>query len=82
MAEITATDAEAQLATLLDRVAGGETIIITRDGKPFAQLVPVTPFDPLRAKRAVEALRAWQATLPKTDITVDDILTARDEGRR
>jgi len=35
-------EAKTHLAELIDRVVAGESITITRHGKPVAQLVPVT----------------------------------------
>jgi prevent-host-death family protein len=55
-----AYEAKTHLAQLLDRVAEGERIVITRHGKPAAVLAPVDgeeradPFD------AVAALRAFR----------------------
>jgi prevent-host-death family protein len=34
-------DAKAKLSEILDRVSGGEEIVITRHGKPVARVVPV-----------------------------------------
>jgi prevent-host-death family protein len=42
MQTVRADDATAHLPYLLDQVARGETITITRDGMPIALLVPVT----------------------------------------
>jgi prevent-host-death family protein len=41
MREVGASTATTRCAALLDAVAHGETIVITRPGKPVAQLVPV-----------------------------------------
>ena len=41
MATVDACEVEMNLAQLLDRVAQGEKITITRDTKPVAMLVPV-----------------------------------------
>ena len=41
MDEIGAYEAKTQLPKLLDRVARGESLTITRHGKPVARLVPV-----------------------------------------
>lgn len=38
-----AYQAKTHLPQLLDRVEHGETIVITRHGKPIAKLVPATP---------------------------------------
>ena len=36
-------DAKTNLSRLLDRAAGGEEIVITRNGRPVAKLVAATP---------------------------------------
>ena len=41
MERIGATEAKTHLPRLLDRVARGESLSITRHGKPVARLVPV-----------------------------------------
>ena len=41
MAEIGAYEAKTRLAELLGRVERGERIVITRHGRPVAQLVPI-----------------------------------------
>lgn len=41
MKEVGAFEARKHLARLLDRVAQGESLTITRRGKPVARLVPV-----------------------------------------
>ena len=40
MREVQASDAKTHLPRLLDDVEAGETIVITRHGKPIARLVP------------------------------------------
>ena len=42
MDQISATDARRHLPRFLDRVARGESLTITRHGKPVARLLPVT----------------------------------------
>ncbi len=39
MLTISDIDAQAQLSSLLDRAAGGEEIVITKHGKPFARII-------------------------------------------
>jgi prevent-host-death family protein len=36
-------DAKTNLSRLLDRAAAGEEVVITRNGRPVAKLVPATP---------------------------------------
>ena len=57
MEEIGAFEAKTHLPKLLDRVAQGERIIITRRGKPVAVLMPVEPATSLSPEDAVERLR-------------------------
>lgn len=50
--------AKTHLAALLDRVARGEEITITRRGHPVARLVPASPtLDDARYRGLVEELR-------------------------
>ena len=46
--------AKTQLSRLLDRAAGGEEVVITRNGRPVARLVAVTP---LRKPRKLGSLK-------------------------
>ena len=41
--EVDLYEAEKQFDELLERVAAGEEIIITKDGRPTAKLVSITP---------------------------------------
>lgn len=43
MKEVGAYEAKTHLAELLDIVEQGETIIVTRRGKPVAKIIPCTP---------------------------------------
>jgi prevent-host-death family protein len=55
--EIGAFEAKNKLGTLLDWVASGEEVLITRHGKAVARLVPVTPtFDRAKARQAARGL--------------------------
>ena len=57
--------ARTHLSRLLKRVEQGETIIITRDGKPVAKLEPLAPEDAARVaqKRRIGFLKG-QMTIP------------------
>ena len=84
MKYVPATEAKARFSSLLSDVERGETVCITRHGKVVARLAPGINTDERRnqARRAVDRLKAWRRTLPQTEMTVDDILEARDEGRK
>jgi prevent-host-death family protein len=43
MTEIAAFEAKNNLSDLLTRAEAGEEVVITRDGRPVAKLVPITP---------------------------------------
>lgn len=81
MREIGAFEAKNKLAELLDAVAGGEEITITRRGKPVARLVRHDARE--NRERAVEAARRIMEL--RKGITLGDEVTIReliDEGRR
>jgi prevent-host-death family protein len=56
MATVTAFDAKTRFGELLDRVAGGEEIIITRHDKPVARIVPEGRKSLAELSAAVDAL--------------------------
>lgn len=65
MATVALAEAKARLSELIDRVAAGETVSITRRGKPVARLVAEAPmFKPIDA----DAMRRARAmTKPFVD---------------
>jgi prevent-host-death family protein len=76
-----AFDAKTHLSELLDRAEKGETITITRHGKPVAKLVPAND-EAARARRraAIEKLKEL-----RKGNTLGEGLTLKDlinEGRR
>ena len=57
MREIGLFEARNKLGTLLDWVAAGEEVLITRHGKAAARLVPATPgFDRAKVAQAARGL--------------------------
>jgi prevent-host-death family protein len=46
MTTVSLVEAQAHLPELLEKVAGGETIIITREDAPLAQLTPIRKSKP------------------------------------
>lgn len=81
MSEIGAFEAKNSLGALLDRVAQGEEIVITRHGKPVARLVPnVGRIDRAQAQAAVARLRA-RARSMKTKFDWESVKADRDAGR-
>jgi prevent-host-death family protein len=73
-------EAKTHLSKLLDRVANGDEITITRNGKPVARLVPV---DAARASDRREVARRIDKA--RRGVKLGPGLTIRkliDEGRR
>ena len=82
MREVQATEAKSHLAQLLSAVERGETIAITRHGKPIAHLVPAEKQDRATRRAAVERFKAWRATRKGIDMSIEELLAARHEGHR
>ena len=80
MESIGAFEAKTHLSQLLDRVANGETIAITRHGEPAALLVPVRPAaGKLSHAEIVEGMRELRRRVKPGKMTVREMV---DEGRR
>lgn len=83
MTEIGAFEAKNKLSALLERVARGDEIVITRRGRPIAKLVPIQEGrDSAKTKSAVEGLRAIAATLDLGPFDWASWKELRDAGRR
>ena len=80
MRQVQASEAKARLLQLLDDVEAGETVVITRHGRTIAKLVPEGD---RRQDEINQAIRGIQALRRRTGrITREELLSARDEGRR
>jgi len=79
MPEIGAYEAKTHLPKLLERVEKGERFVITRHGRPVAELVPVVRRDPEKIRKAIENLRAFQKTHSLGGVSVRKMI---EEGRR
>ena len=79
MTEVNVHQAKTHLSTLLDRVAGGEEVLITKHGKPVARLMSAAHIDRERVNDAFEKLKLLrkQTTLGGLSWQV-----LRDAGRR
>ena len=60
---ITATDLEANLESILDRVGRGSEYLISDDGHPIAQLSPVA--GPTSPRTVADAMEAWSSFPPE-----------------
>lgn len=80
MQSIGAYEAKTHLPRLLDRVARGESLIITRHGHPVARLVPVENEARDRARRAARRILERRARLDRTSIS--ELMDTVHEGHR
>ena len=77
-AEIVASEAKTHLPALLERVARGERITITKHGRPIARLVPIQRSTPERRREAIERLKVF-ADGHTLDVPVKQLI---NQGRR
>ncbi len=80
MREVQASEAKTHLPRLLDEVERGETLIITRHGRAIARLVPEADQKREDIRRVIEDMKA--AGRRRGKITAEEIISARDEGRK
>jgi prevent-host-death family protein len=76
MTTVTLVEAKTHLSELLDRVEAGEAVVITRHGRPIANLSPVV--QPKQPLRSLAAFRAKMPRLRKSSAVL--IREMRDEG--
>ena len=79
MIRVGAFEAKTHLSSLLDKVAAGEDVLITRRGLPVARLVPASQVDRTAIERVIKDLRAGRAGITLGGIHWREL---RDAGRR
>lgn len=87
MSTITAFDAKTRFGELLERVARGEEIVITRHDKPVARIVPEGQQSLAQVQFAVAGLRTLRTkiqarTRGQKPLTDAEVRSAIAEGRR
>jgi prevent-host-death family protein len=86
MSSVTALEAKTRFGELLDRVARGEEIVITRHDKPVARIVPEGGRSLEKVRRAVQDLRALREEIARRKgfkpLTDKEIRDSINEGRR
>lgn len=80
MRAVQASDAKAHLAQSLDDVERGEVIIITRDGRAIARIVPDAGRRQEEIDAAIETIKGLRKRTGK--VILDDLLSARHERHR
>jgi prevent-host-death family protein len=79
MITVGAFEAKTHLSALLERVARGEEVTITRHGKAIAKLVPAQTSDKMRIDAAIAKLRTLRRGTTLDGLSWKEL---RDEGRR
>jgi prevent-host-death family protein len=79
MITVGAFEAKTHLSSLLERVAQGEEIVITRHGKPLARLIPIAVADRSRIDLAISKLKTLRQGCNLSGLSWREL---RDEGRR
>lgn len=79
MATISLAEAKARLSELIDRVEAGESVEITRRGKPVARISAIRA---PRQRVDIAALEALAAAMPPQPQSAADLVrTMRDDAR-
>ena len=79
MLEVGSYEAKTHLPRLLERVAKGERITITKHGVPVALLVPVSSRRMIPAEEVIESLRRFRRGQRRGGATLKSMI---EEGRR
>ena len=79
MSTISLAEAKAKLSELVERAAAGETVEITRRGKPVARIVGIE-----RRKKRIDfdAIRKIADSLPYQDEPASDFIRRMRDGQR
>lgn len=79
MSEVGSYEAKTHLPKLLERVARGERITITKHGQPVAMLVPVEPGSQCSPEEAVKEMLEFRKGRKLGGLSIRDMI---EEGRR
>jgi prevent-host-death family protein len=83
MTEIGAFEAKTHFSRLLDRARLGEEFIITHRGMAVARLMPIADApNESRTRQVLARLRARARQHPEDQVSLEEIIAWRDEGRR
>ena len=80
MDSIGAYEAKTHLPRLLNRIARGESLTITRHGRPVARLVPVADDDRERARQAARRIVERRSRLRRAPLA--ELIDSVHEGHR
>ena len=82
METVGAYEVKTHLSGLLKRVERGESFMITKNGVPVAQLVPLAEKPPRDVRQVITAIRAFRKERPLGDLSVAEMKELINAGRR
>lgn len=74
MSEIDVIKAKVRWPELLDRVSNGERFVITRGGRPIAELKPVVARDMTVIRKAIAELRNIRRDFARRGVSLREVL--------
>lgn len=81
MEKVGAYKAKTHLPQLLRRVMDGESVTITKHGRPIARLVPVEKDERSRAREAAQRVKEGRRRLAHK-ATIEELMASVHEGHR
>lgn len=78
MSTCTVAEAKAHLSELLARVESGEELVITRRGRPVANLSPVRP---IKRPPDWQAIRVFRESMPAMETSAVDLIREMRDAR-
>jgi prevent-host-death family protein len=79
MGAFSVAEAKAQLSAIIEMVEAGETVTITKRGKPVVKMVPANAL-PIKPKMDLEELRRFRATIPSLKISGAEMIRRMRDG--
>ena len=74
-----ASEAKTHFLRILDDVARGQSVVVTRHGKEVALISPKAQIDQERVQRAIDGMRALRQRTGK--VSLEEIIAMKNEGR-
>ena len=78
---VSAYDAKTNLSRLLEGAARGQRFVITRHGKPIAQLIPFDEAEESAVRAALDKVHALRAQLEREGVTLTSVLEEGESVR-
>lgn len=79
MGAFSVAEAKAKLSAIIEMVEAGETVTITKRGKPVVKLISANAL-PIKPKMDLEELRRFRATIPPLKISGAEMIRRMRDG--